>query len=157
MGFRAVFCREHRDIAKRLAELIAAREVSVWYDYDDQHLILAENVEDYLAPIYRSEASYVIALLSKEYPRKIWTKFESDNFKARFGDNAVIPISFSDAPAGFFSVVNEKGGLYLRVDGDVEAQLVEFAEVLCKRIGVDRHETREADAQLDAADKIALS
>lgn len=147
--FALSFAGEQRGIAKKLSDLISEREVSVFYDYNDQHLILAENLEDYLAPIYRSEASYVIVLLSKEYPRKIWTKFESDNFKTRFGENAVIPITFSDAPAGFFSAVSETGGLYLHVDGDVEAQLNQFAEILCKRIASDRIEIQSSQLQAD--------
>lgn len=143
------FAGEQRLIAERLAQLISDREVSIWYDKNDQHLILAENVEDYLAPIYRTEASYVIALLSKDYPKKIWTKFESDIFKVRFGENAVVPISFSDAPAGFFSVVSDTGGLFLKVDADIEAQLVEFADALCKRIAVDRDAMKVAEAKAD--------
>ncbi|MBX9659125.1 MAG: TIR domain-containing protein [Nitrospiraceae bacterium] len=149
--FALSFAGEQREIAKALADLIKAREVSIWYDYDDQHLILAENVEDYLAPIYRTEASYVIVLLGKDYPRKIWTKFESDNFKTRFGENAVIPISFSDAPAGFFSVIGEKGGLFLHVDGNVDAQLSEFADILCRRISADRQAAKDLEAKIDAA------
>lgn len=145
------FAGEQRGIAEKLAQLISDREVSIWYDRNDQHLILAENVEDYLAPIYRTEASYVIALLSKDYPRKIWTKFESDIFKVRFGDNAIVPISFSDALAGYFSVVGEKGGLFLDVSGDIEAQLIEFADALCKRIASDRADVKIAEAKADAS------
>lgn len=137
-------------MAKKLADLIGEREVSVFYDYNDQHLILAANVEDYLAPIYRTEASYVIALLSKEYPRKVWTKFESDNFKTRFGENAVIPINFSDAPSGFFSIVSETGGLSFDVSASIDEQLNEFADVLCRRIASDRMKGKKAEAEADA-------
>jgi hypothetical protein len=149
--FALSFAGEDRKIAERLEHLLSAREISVFYDKNEQHRIIAVDVEDYLAPIYRTEAAYVIALLGKHYPRKIWTKFESDNFKARFGEDAIIAISFSDAPAGFFGPVHEKGGLFLRVDGDVEAQLIEFAEILAKRIIEDREDLRKAEAAEAAA------
>ncbi len=148
--FALSFAGERRELAKKLADLIGEREVSVFYDYNDQHLILAANVEDYLAPIYRTEASYVVALLSKEYPRKVWTKFESDNFKMRFGENAVIPINFTDAPAGFFSVVSETGGLTFDVDKSTDEQLQEFAEVLCRRIASDRTKGKAAEVEAEA-------
>ena len=79
--FALSFAGEERNIAQRLCHLLTEREISVFYDEDEQHRILAENVEDYLAPIYRTEAAYVVPLLSKHFPRKIWTKFESDQFK----------------------------------------------------------------------------
>ena len=75
------FAGEDRTLAKRLFEALAEREIVVFYDENEQHRILAANVEEYLAPIYRSEAVYVVPLLSTSYPKKIWTKFESDQFK----------------------------------------------------------------------------
>ena len=122
----------------RLCELLSSREISVFYDKNEQHRIIAENVEDYLAPIYKTEAAYVLPLLSRNYPRKIWTKFESDHFKTRFGEKAVIPIRFSDAPEGFFSASGEYGGLWLDVSRDIDPQLMEIADVLAKRIADDR-------------------
>ena len=40
--------------------------------------MLAENVDEYLAPIYASHAKYIICMLSEYYPRKVWTVFESE-------------------------------------------------------------------------------
>ncbi len=129
---------EDRAIAKRLCELLTAREISVFYDESEQHRILAENVEDYLAPIYRTEAAYVVPLLSTHFPRKIWTKFESDNFKNRFGEGAVIPIRFSDAGEGFFSASSGYGGLQFDPQKEMEPQLSLIADTLAKRLTEDR-------------------
>ena len=38
--------------------------------------------------------SLFIVFLDRNYPRKLWTNFESDKFKERFGEHAVIPIIF---------------------------------------------------------------
>jgi hypothetical protein len=117
---------------------LTEREVVTFYDENEQHRILARDVETYLAPIYRSEAKYVVPLLSSEFPTRIWTKFESDNFRQRFGDNAVMPIRFSTAQPGFFSDDQRYGGLPFDPNGDVEAQLQGIADVLCRRLVEDR-------------------
>ena len=100
--FALSFAGADRDIANMLNDKLVELEAAVFYDKNEQYRILAENVEDYLGPIYRSEAEFVVALLGLEYPKRIWTKFESDQFKQRFGDNAVIAIWFSDVPVGMF-------------------------------------------------------
>ena len=66
--FALSFAGEDRPIARRLCELLSAREVEVFFDENEQHRILAENVEDYLAPIYKTEAAYVVPFLSGHYP-----------------------------------------------------------------------------------------
>jgi hypothetical protein len=96
-------------------------------------------VEDYLAPIYRTEARYVIPLLSRAYPTRIWTKFESDQFNERFGQNAVIPIRFTNTAPGSFSNEHKFGGLAFDPAKDHESQLAEIAETLSQRLIEDRN------------------
>ena len=132
------FAGGDRAFAERLFELFSEREVAVFYDKNEQHRIIAENVEDYLAPIYRSAANYVLPLLSPEYPSKIWTKFESDQFKDRFGDGAVIPVRFRTAQPGYFSDEQKFGSVSFDPSGDVETQLREVVEIICLRLAEDR-------------------
>lgn len=141
--FALSFARPDRNIAEELAERLMERELSVFYDKNEQHRILAENVEDYLAPIYRSEAEFVIALLGPEYPERIWTKFESDQFKQRFGANSVIPIWFDDAPLGIFDRSKDVGGLDYQRSGDQTSQLNEICEQLVRKIVDDRTTSRD--------------
>jgi hypothetical protein len=136
--FALSFAGKDRDVAERLFTLLSEREISVFYDKNEQHRIIASNIEDYLAPIYRSEARYVIPLLSPDYPTRIWTKFESDNFVHRFGENSVIPIWFKTVQEGFFSNERKYGGMPFDPAGDVEAQLAEIADTLSKRLIEDR-------------------
>ena len=142
--FALSFAGADRDTAKRLSEILSGREVEVFYDADEQHRIIARDVEEYLGPIYRRDADYVVALLSPDYPTRIWTKFESDSFRERFGRSAVIPIRFSTTKPDFFSDDRRYGGLSFDPNGDVEAQLQELAEVLCRRIVTDRQEDEAA-------------
>jgi hypothetical protein len=122
--FALSFAGADRKIAEELDRLLTEREISVFYDKNEQHRILATNVEDYLAPIYRSEAEFVIVLLGKEYPQRIWTKFESEQFKQRFGDNRIIPIWFSDAPPSMFDVTSQVGGIMIDRAKSIPDQLV---------------------------------
>ncbi len=64
------FAGEERNIAELFFKSLEEREISVFYDKNEQHRILANDVEQYLAPIYRSEARFVLPLLSKNYPKK---------------------------------------------------------------------------------------
>jgi hypothetical protein len=132
------FAGEDRDYAKLLNDALTEREVSVFYDHAEQHRILATNVEDYLAPIYRTEAAYVVPLLGPKYPKKIWTKFESDNFKSRFGENAVIPIRFRNVEEGYFSETSNRGGMSFDPSNDVNTQIKQIADTICARLAEDR-------------------
>ena len=100
--FAFSFAGTDRPYAERLFELLSEREIETFYDRFEQHRILAEDVEEYLGPIYRSEAAYVVVLLGPDYPKRLWTKFESDQFRERFKDGAVIPVWFTTAPPGLF-------------------------------------------------------
>jgi len=142
--FSSSFAGADRAHARRLNELLGEREVAVFFDENEQHRILARNVEEYLGPIYRSEARYVIPFLSPDYPTRIWTKFESDKFKERFGSDAIIPIRFSTEKPGYFSDDQKYGGLPFDPAGNVEAQLIEIAETLCKRLLDDRQQEAAA-------------
>ena len=108
---------------------------------NEQHRILAEDVEDYLRPIYQSDAQFVVVLLGPEYPKRIWTKFESDNFKERFKSGAVIPIWFADAPAGMFDESTRVGGVSFERSGDQDGQIEAIAELLVRKLAETRGRT----------------
>jgi hypothetical protein len=139
------FAGADRDIASLLNEEFGKREIAVFYDKDEQHRILAAKVEDYLAPIYASEASYVVPLLSPAYPTKIWTKFESDQFKGRFGQNAVIPIRFKTAADGYFNDAMDYGSLSFDPAQDKKVQVAAIAETIGMRLAEDRLQGEETE------------
>jgi hypothetical protein len=133
--FALSFAGADRTIAERLFELLQEQEFEVFYDKNEAHRILAEDIEDYLGPVYRSEAQYVVCLLGPDYPKRIWTKFESDQFRERFGDGAVIPVWFESAPPGMFDETRRVGGFRLDPTDDLEEQLIELTEMLTRKIG----------------------
>lgn len=142
--FALSFAGEDRSLAEALSAELAAREISVFYDKNEQHRILANDVEEYLAPIYRSESKFVVVLLSKEYPKKIWTKFESEQFKQRFGENSVIPVWYANATPGIFDESRRVGGLTFDPQGIFFDQVHNIVETLSAKLA----EERQAEAKI---------
>lgn len=147
--FALSFAGENRDLAEAIFEGLLTREISVFYDRNEQHRILANDVEEYLAPIYRSESMFVVPLLSKEYPKKIWTKFESDNFKQRFGENSVIPIWYSDTSPGLFDESRRVGGMTFDPSGDLALQAQSITEALARKLEDERQSEAHIAAEVD--------
>ena len=136
------FAGTERHLAEAIFNNLQARELEVFYDKNEQHRILAQDVEDYLRPIYQSDAQFVVVLLSREYPKRIWTKFESEQFKQRFKKGGVIPIWFSDAPPGVFDESGRVGGITFDVVGDSSAQVTAICDTISKKITETRAQRR---------------
>jgi len=136
--FALSFAGADRDIAQMLFDALSELEHEVFYDKNEQARILAENVEEYLAPIYKSEASFVVAILGPDYPTRIWTKFESEQFKKRFGEKAVIPIWFTGQDYGAFDISREVGGETIDRAKPLEPQVAEIAQRLAMKLTAHR-------------------
>jgi hypothetical protein len=136
--FALSFSGTVRLVAERLFEILTEDEFEIFYDRHEQHRILAGDVEEYLAPIYRSEAAYVLVLLSPDYPERVWTKFESDQFRERFTSGSVIPIWWKDVPPAAFDLSRKVGGLTFDPAEDLEEQLQAIAGILRGRMAEDR-------------------
>lgn len=136
--FAFSFAGEDREYADALFGLLTAREFAVFYDKNEQHRILAENVADYLEPIYRSEATFVVLFVSLNYANRIWTKFEAEAFRERFKDHVVVPIWFKGMPRGFFDESAQVGSVEFDPSHNVATQLEGIADLLTLKIGEHR-------------------
>lgn len=143
--FALSFAGENRDLAEAIATTLMERDIAVFYDRHEQHKILATNVEDYLASIYEKEARFVIPLLSKFFSKKIWTKFESENFRQRFGDNVIIPIWYSDCDHGIFDESMKYGGITFDVNSSIQQNAKTICDCLKKRLQEERHHELEQE------------
>jgi hypothetical protein len=137
------FAGADRAIAEGLFSRLDEHDLAIFYDKNEQHRILAANVEEYLGPIYKTEASLVVVLLSPAYPTRIWTKFESDQFKKRFKKGEVVPIWFKDSSPGMFDSTGKIGGMGFDPDGDSEKQLDEIVATLVKKMSDQRLARRQ--------------
>jgi hypothetical protein len=135
------FAGADQPYAKRLFELLTESELKVLYDENEQSRVLAENIQDYLGPLYASKAAFVIPFLGSDYPKRIWNALKSDQFKGHFGEKAVIPIWLKTAPPGIFDANNYVGGIEFDPGGNVEAQLQQIAKLLCMKIAARRSTT----------------
>ena len=131
--FALSFAGSDRDIAEALFEHLQSYEVEVFYDRNEQHRMLAEDVEEYLAPIYSSDALLVVCILGPDYPKRIWTKFESEQFKKRIGTGEVIPMVLSTAPLGLFDPASKVGFIAWDRGSDFKAQLDAATDLLVKK------------------------
>jgi hypothetical protein len=136
--FALSFAGSDRPFAEALFSSLEEREFETFYDRNEQHRILAEDVEDYLRPIYQTDAELVVVLLGPEYPKRVWTRFESEQFKKRFKSGAVIPVWFANAPPGIFDESSRVGGITFDPSGDVITQIQEIAELLSRKIAEKR-------------------
>jgi hypothetical protein len=132
--FALSFAGTDRNIAEALFASLIEKEVEVFYDRNEQHRILAMDVEEYLRPIYQSEARFVIVLLGPDYPKRIWTKIESDAFKERLGKDSVIPIWFSNAPLGIFDETKRIGGIEFDPSIPMQPQIENIVDTVIKKL-----------------------
>jgi hypothetical protein len=132
--FALSFAGPDRDFAEALYEYLSENQLEVFYDKNEQHRIMAQDVEEYLRPIYQSEAAYVVCLLSVSYPTRIWAKFEADIFKKRFAENAVIPLWFSDTTPGMFDESRKYGGLDFDRGKPLKEEVERIGALLVRKI-----------------------
>jgi hypothetical protein len=136
--FALSFAGEDRKIAESLVEALQDREVEVFYDKNEQFRILAEDVEEYLRPIYQSEAAFVIAIVGPNFPMKVWTRFESEQFQARFAEGSVIPVVLDTVNLTNFDRLDKIGRSTWRTDGNQEEQAKVIAEMACRKLDEKR-------------------
>lgn len=149
--FALSFAGTDRAIAEALFCALEERELEVFYDRNEQHRILAEDVEEYLAPIYMSDAQLVICILGSDYPKKIWTKFESAQFKQRFKSGEVIPIVLNTAPLGVFDTAAQVGFIGWDKANDLVTQVNSAVALLTRKcLEIRARKKREAEEAIEA-------
>jgi len=145
--FALSFAGSDRDIAEALFTALQEHELEVFYDRNEQHRILAEDIEEYLAPIYASDAQLVICILGPDYPKRIWTKIESDQFKQRFKSGEVIPIVLNTAPLGMFDSAARVGHISWDRTKTFAEQLPAIIEMLIGKCSELRKRIKERTEQ----------
>lgn len=140
--FALSFSRDERDIAEALFQKFEEYELEVFYDRNEQHRILAEDVEEYLAPIYSSDAQLVVCVLGPDYPKRVWTKFESTQFKQRFKNGEVVPIVLNTTSLGVFDLAAQVGHITWDTEGDFGDQIEKVTELLLRKLAEIRNKIK---------------
>lgn len=128
------FAGEDRVYAEHLRDALEDLGHAVFYDMAEQHLILGQNVETYLGPIYASGSRYVVAVLGETYGRKRWTLFEADKYRDRLERGEVLPIWAKGMAPAPFDQMRELGGLDFDPSGDLLSQAREHADVISRKL-----------------------
>ncbi len=136
--FALSFAGSDRHRAEALFNHLTDEEVEVFYDKNEQHRILAVDVEEYLRPIYQSEAAFVVCVLGPDYPERVWTKIESDAFKERFNNGEVIPIWLDSASKSAFDSSRSVGGVDFFTKEPFEPQIENILRLLLRKLAMYR-------------------
>lgn len=136
--FALSFAGSDRSYAEGVFNGLTEQEVEVFYDKNEQQRILAEDVEEYLRPIYASEAEFVVVLLGKDYPKRVWTRFESETFKNRFQDGKVIPIWFDDVAESAFDATRKVGGHTIKTGANKDDEIRAIVDLLISKLQESR-------------------
>lgn len=75
------FAGENRDVAKEFRDACKDKGIEVFYDFDQQAILWGKDLSKVLTDVYRSEALFMVIIISKDYPEKDWTNFEFVNGK----------------------------------------------------------------------------
>jgi hypothetical protein len=93
------FAGEDRDYVEKVATLLAAAGVDVFYDNFEKALLWGKNLVDHLADIYQHRSKYVVMFISEHYVTKAWPKHERAHAQARAlmaNDEYILPARFDD-------------------------------------------------------------
>ena len=90
MGFS--FAGEVRPIVERVNILLKAEDIVTFYDFDQQALLLAENLEEVFAKVYAESCRYYLVFIDGNYVKKVWTQFERDVLTHSTRARHIVPV-----------------------------------------------------------------
>lgn len=92
------FAGEDREYAKKLYELLKDKNITVFYDENEQHKLWGKNLEKELQLIYQEKSRYCLVLVSKHYSQKDWTMAELEFILQRSFPNVdhILPLRIDD-------------------------------------------------------------
>ena len=124
------FAGEDRPFVEKLKECLEELDYSVFYDYDQQHYILGQDVEEYLSPIYSEKCRYVVVVLGEKYGIKQWPRLEYQNYHDRIGAGEVLIVRSKKVPHSFTDELSGIGSLTYDPDEDLGKQARDIAQVI---------------------------
>lgn len=104
---------------RRLVEVANAElkkeDVVTFYDYDQQAVLLALDLEKILERVYAESCRFYLVFLDKHYREKVWTKYEKDVMTRPGRRDHIIPVIVDDAGAdGAVGIPKTVGRIDLR-------------------------------------------
>lgn len=128
------FAGEDRQIAEHLRDALEDLGHVVFYDLDEQSRLLAEDLGEFLKPVYEVDARLVVAILGERYGSKRWTQFEADAYLPRVDRGEVIPIVSTGLQLGATDRLRDIGRLNFDPSGDLSAQAASLAAAVSAKV-----------------------
>lgn len=70
------FAGEDRDYVERVAEVLKANQVSLFYDAYEEVTLWGKNLTEHLHTVYSGSARFCVMFISKHYAQKVWPSHE---------------------------------------------------------------------------------
>jgi hypothetical protein len=94
------FAGEDREAAEKLAELLTARGVRVFYDRYETADLWGKDLYQHFQTVYRDKAKFAVVFVSEHYVRKAWPRHELKQVQARDfmeGREYILPLRIDDS------------------------------------------------------------
>ena len=70
------FAGEDREIVEEVKRVLEQNHFKVFYDFDEQEVLLGKDLAEYFSKLYQEEGKYCAMFISKHYISKPWTRWE---------------------------------------------------------------------------------
>ncbi|HKU50732.1 MAG TPA: TIR domain-containing protein [Nitrososphaera sp.] len=93
------FAGEQRRYVEKVAKILSAEGISVFYDEFFESHLWGMDLSEYLQTVYYSESRWCMMFISKEYVCKAWPSHERKNALAKdvqLGGGYILPVRFDD-------------------------------------------------------------
>ncbi len=109
------FAGETRRLVEAVNDELKAEDVVTFYDYDQQAVLLALDLQDALARVYSQSCRYYLVFLDANYHDKVWTRYEQDILTRSGRRGHIIPVVLDDTGGrGAVGIASTIGRIDLR-------------------------------------------
>lgn len=94
------FAGEVRRLVEAVNTELKAEDVITFYDFDQQAVLLALDLQEALAHVYAESCRYFLVFMDENYKSKVWTRYEQDIMTHSGRSGHIIPVVVDDAGEG---------------------------------------------------------
>jgi len=91
------FAGEVRRIVELVNTELKSEDVLTFYDFDQQAILLGEDLEALLGRVYSESCAYYLVFLDEHYVTKVWSKYEKDIMTHSGRTGHIIPVVLDEA------------------------------------------------------------
>jgi hypothetical protein len=109
------FAGEVRRLVEAVNNELKAEDVITFYDFDQQAVLLALDLEVALRKVYAESCRFYLVFLDRHYAEKVWTKYEKDILTTAGRKEHIIPVVIDDVgTSGAVGISSTIGRIDLR-------------------------------------------